>query len=399
MPELEINLDALNHNLHCIRRLEQDWGFSFLPVLKMVASHPAVVRCLRDQGYVRYGMADVTESYRFDHAGPAQEGCVLINLSSPDMAAEVVRRFERSAFSCQATYAALDAAARTAGLHHEVLLMVELGDLREGIPLSAAPALLRAVAAASRRAEHGPGAHVAGLGVNMGCLYGACPDALGIQHLEALASSAVALLGHDLDCVSVGGTIFWSWFARHRTQRPTLPAGCRLEFRMGDPLLLGYDIYREAPLQGADFRQDVFTLSAAVLEVTEREIRPPRLCVRNGRGLVVSCPHRGRRLRALVDCGSLHTEVSGLSLHLPGASMVDHSGNYLVLDLTDCPQPPAVGDRLRFAPSYWAVARACRTPQVSIRFTSDSSRIPSFPRRQPDDGALSLPSSVATKEN
>ena len=31
MPELEINLDALAHNLRLVRRQEQAWGFRFLP--------------------------------------------------------------------------------------------------------------------------------------------------------------------------------------------------------------------------------------------------------------------------------------------------------------------------------------------------------------------------------
>ena len=61
MPELEINLDALAHNLRLVRRQEQAWGFRFLPVLKMVASHPDVVDFLRTQGYARYGIADMTE--------------------------------------------------------------------------------------------------------------------------------------------------------------------------------------------------------------------------------------------------------------------------------------------------------------------------------------------------
>ena len=61
MPELEINLDALAHNLRLVRHREQAWGFRFLPVLKMVASHPEIVAFLRRQGYGCHGIADMTE--------------------------------------------------------------------------------------------------------------------------------------------------------------------------------------------------------------------------------------------------------------------------------------------------------------------------------------------------
>ena len=119
MPELEINLNALAHNLRLIRRQEQAWGFRFLPVLKMVASHPDVVDFLRTQGYARYGIADMTEHLLYGQEPPARTGRVLINLAPPDRADDVVRLFERSAFSCESTFRALDAAARAAGLHHE----------------------------------------------------------------------------------------------------------------------------------------------------------------------------------------------------------------------------------------------------------------------------------------
>ena len=84
MPELEINLDALAHNLRLVRRQEQAWGFRFLPVLKMVASHPDVVDFLRTQGYARYGIADMTEHLLYGQEPPARTGRVLINLAPPD---------------------------------------------------------------------------------------------------------------------------------------------------------------------------------------------------------------------------------------------------------------------------------------------------------------------------
>lgn len=145
-----------------------------------------------------------------------------------------------------------------------------------------------------------------------------------------------------------------------------------MEFRMGDPLLLGRDMYRDEALLAGDFRQDIFRLSATVLEVTERDIRPPRQSVHNGRGLHADCPDLGKRLRALVDCGSLHTDVRGLSLARPDWRISDFSGNYAILDLSGCPQAPVPGEHVRFIPSYWAVARTCRMPHIRKTLIHDS---------------------------
>ena len=371
MPELFINLDALAHNLSIIRRMERRWHFTFLPVLKMLASHPAVTAFLHAQGYTCYGAADIWEHLVYSASPPPREKRVLINLSPPAQATDVVRLFSRSSFSCEAGFRALDNAGIQQQLHHDAILMVDLGDMREGVCLQDALPLLRAVASASRRARHGKGAHVTGLGVNLGCLYGTCPDDDNMAQLTELAAHAAEALGHPLQRISLGGTVFWNWFASCPERIPQLPEHCLLEFRMGDPLLLGYDMYRNEPLKGGSFRTDLVQLSATVLEVTERDIKLPRHHVHNGRGLPPHCVQTGLRRRALTDCGSLHTDITDLRLCLPGAHIVDYSGNYAILDVTDCTTAVSPGERVIFMPAYWAVARACRTPQVIKTITHD----------------------------
>ena len=363
MPEIQINTEAVLHNLEVIRGLEHAWGFTLLPVLKMAAAHPGITALLHARGRPSYGVADVDEHLAHSSHAPDSEGRVLTNIPPLHRTDDVTRLFERSAFSRAEGFHAVDEAARRQGRKHAALLMVDLGDMREGVPAPEALALLRKVAPASRRACRENGARVIGLGVTMGCLYGTCPDEENMACLEDLASKAENALGHSLNMISLGGTVFWNWFAE-RKKTLLLPAGCALEFRMGDPLLLGYDMYRNLPLQGGDFRRDTFRLSATVLEVHDRDIRPPRHSVHNGHGLSVAPLLTGKRKRALIDCGSLHTDVAGLSLQMPGAEIVDFSGNYAILDVTDCPRPPLVGDHVHFLPSYWAVARACRVPQV-----------------------------------
>ncbi|HIU18151.1 MAG TPA: alanine racemase [Candidatus Avidesulfovibrio excrementigallinarum] len=381
MPELVINLDALEHNLRLIRQLEQRWRFTLLPVLKMVSSHPSVVSFLQERGIAQYGVADVWDHLAYSPMTPARNQRVLINLSPQEQADDVVRLFARSAISNVTGFRALDAAARRQGIHHETVLMVDLGDMREGVPLQNALPLLHTVAAASCRAMDGCGAHVAGLGVNLGCLYGTCPDDENMIQLSQLAARAGRALGHPLQRVSLGGTVFWNWIAAQEGRLPRLPEHCLLELRMGDPLLLGYDMYRNEPLKGGPFRTDLFRLSTTVLEVTERDIKMPRHHVHNGQGLSPHCALTGRRRRALTDCGSLHTDVSALRLDLPGARIVDYSGNYAILDVTDCPQAPEPGDRVDFIPGYWAVARAARTPQVVKTILCHQ---PPSPARHPD---------------
>lgn len=88
---------------------------------------------------------------------------------------------------------------------------------------------------------------------------------------------------------------------------------------------------------------------------------PPRA---NGHGGHLDETQDGPRVQALLDCGILHTDMTDIKPELPGAELINYSGNYAVLDATKCLQRPVPGDVVRFYPGYWAVARAFRTPQT-----------------------------------
>ena len=92
MPELEINLDALAHNLRLVRHREQAWGFRFLPVLKMVASHPEIVSFLRRQGYEVEGATLLLEG-NADGAGDAARAAAVLGI--PHRTVELRETFRR----------------------------------------------------------------------------------------------------------------------------------------------------------------------------------------------------------------------------------------------------------------------------------------------------------------
>lgn len=361
MPSLILNMDALRWNLRQMPRLERNWNFSFMPVLKMVACHPAVVEAVHEAGYRCYGAAEVDEPlfWQQGESGP-REKPVLISLPPLHRADDVVRLFSRSPADSMDTLDALDAAVERRGSDappHDCIVMLDLGDMREGIPVEDSDEFFRC---AANRFKH---LNLTGAGVTMGCLHGACPDAIAMNALADAAARAGAILGRSFNVISLGGSIFWDWWAEHHGEFPR-PPGCRVELRIADPILLGYDSYHDKPSAGGTFRRDLFRLEATVLEVMERELRPPRVCALNGQGEIARLTRTGRRRRALLDCGILHTNVRQLRLDIPGAEIVDFSGNYTILDVTDCARSFRPGETVSFVPGYWAVAQSFRTPMV-----------------------------------
>lgn len=362
MPSLYLNMDALMHNLRQIPHLEKQWGFGLLPVLKMAAGYPPIVDALRQMDYRRYGVTEVDEIFLWSSEPPCRtdERPVLISLPPPQRADDVVRLFSRSPVSSLDNLSALEAAARRMGSDtplHEYLIMLDIGEWREGIPLQDAVTFFQAAAGRF------PHLRAVGIGVTLGCLHGVCPNHDSMRALADAVLAAEEVYGHPLTVVSLGGSVFWDWLAENHANLP-FPSHCTVELRAADPILLGYDSYHDKAAAGGTFHRDLFRLEATVVEVQEKNIRPARLSVLNGMGQQSTPRYSGRRRRALLDCGCLHTDLEHCRLLLPEACVADYSATYCVIDVTDCPVLLRPGDTVSFVPGYWAVARSIRTPLV-----------------------------------
>jgi ornithine racemase len=155
--------------------------------------------------------------------------------------------------------AALDQAASRQKRTHAVVLMVELGDLREGIALADVPEAVRAVLGhASLR--------LAGVGANLACQSGVVPDDRNMGVLTGLANDIEALHGISLDIVSGGNSANLNW-ALH-----TPDVGRIDDLRLGEAILLGVDPLYRTPIPG--LHTDAFTLTAEVIEVAMKPAQP-----------------------------------------------------------------------------------------------------------------------------
>jgi predicted amino acid racemase len=348
LPKIVVNVEALAHNAGLVGPILNKYGLAVLPVLKEVASHPAVTAEVMKFGFDRFGYAEIEEPFLFTHSPPAgRDGRTLIGLTPPSKAARVVEVFKRSFQTMPESLEALAGAAGGLGLEHEVILMADLGDNREGLPPEEMGQLLDLALTHSSL-------KTAGFGVSLACLSHKTPTDSELEKLKQL-KALFRSRRVEQPAVSVGGSVFWNFLDQ-------IPPGLVTEIRLGDPFLLGKDIYRHLPLAGGVFRTDVFVLSAEVVEV--------KTVSANGTA-------KERRTRVLCEMGRFHTSLGSNSANLdhlscekPGSIVVGLTAGYIVTDITDCREPVKVGEYLKFCPSYWAVAQAFRNPLVQIEIRS-----------------------------
>lgn len=371
MPRIILNLDALRHNARQARRLTERWGLAALPVLKAVMSHPAAMAALTEAGgFERFGYAEAAE---LDTNRPAFTGRTLIQLTALSRVRQTAELFQRSFQAVPEVLAALNQAAGGLGRTHEVLLMVDLGDGREGVNPEDLSELLT-------YAQSLPHLRVVGFGATSTCLGHRLPDEGLADDLKTLRA-VCADRGLATPTVSLGGTVWAAWVER-------AGPGAITELRLGDPFILGKDIYRQTDLPGGPFRRDVCRLEAEVLEIRTRRLDPSQDGPdRHADGLPQPPATSGRRRRALLDLGRFHSAadllqdgghgdfvLSGLNCCLPGAFIAGISAGYLALDVTDCPTTDLrVGQNVCFQPSYWTLAAAFRYPGLPIFLVHDRS--------------------------
>ncbi len=243
--------------------------------------------------------------------------------------------------------AALDQAASRQKRMHAVVLMVELGDLREGIALDDVPAAVRAVLGHSAL-------RLVGVGANLACQNGVVPDDQNMGILTGLANEIEALHGISLDIVSGGNSANLNWALHARD------VGRINDLRIGEAILLGVDPLYRTPIPG--LHTDVFTLTAEVIEVAMKPAQPWGDRAQAAFGVAPARTGSRTVHQAILALGRQDVDPDGLQPP-EGITILGMSSDHLIVDLGD--HPVAVGDEIDFGVGYGALVRAMTSPFVT----------------------------------
>jgi predicted amino acid racemase len=277
---------------------------------------------------------------------------MLLRLPPLSRADETVTEVDVSLNSEPAVLDALSAAAEARGLVHDVFLMVELGDLREGIrPADLAPVV--------KHAARLPAIRIAGLGANLACLAGVVPGERNMQHLATLADEAERLTGTSLEWVSGINSSGLDLIAAGRMPPRINHA------RIGEAILLGRETTQRRPWPGTC--QDAFRLYAEVLELKKKPSAPTGERGEDAFGRYPVFEDRGERRRALVNLGHEDVDVEGLRPLDRRFRIVGASSGYLVLDIAEGEGTLSVGDELAFDLNYSALLAVMSSEYVEKR--------------------------------
>ena len=341
-PRIEIDLAKIRRNAKVLVGRLARRGIGVTGVTKGVCGHPEIARAMLDGGVGRLADARVSNVERMRGAG-IEAPVVLIRTPMPSQADRIVRTCGVSLNTDLGVIHALARSALGAGLVHRVVLMVELGDGREGILPGAVGAVARTVAGMR-------GVVLSGIGSNFGCLSRRAPDPAAMAALSSLAEAVEADTGLPLETVSGGGSASLPWAEGSR-------GPSRVDdLRLGEAILLGRDPLSGRPIEGLS--TDAFTLVAEVIETVADVPRP--VPVDPGRTAARMEADGGGRRRVLLAIGHQDTDFAGLAMP-GGLTPLGATGDHLVVGSGSA---LAVGAEVFFRPNYSAVMRAMSAPDV-----------------------------------
>ncbi len=350
-PCLTMDLAKIEHNARIITRLCARYGIAVTGVTKGTCGHPEVARAMLRGGVVAIGESRLENIHRLKSSG-IETSYLLLRTPALSQLEDVVIAVDISLNSELAVIAGLAEAARRRDRLHKIIVMVDLGDLREGVWPDD---LLAFVAAAVNLT----GVRIVGLGVNLGCYGGVTPSVDNMRQLVEYACAIEQRFGLALKYLSGGSSSALLLMAAGK-----MPERIN-HLRIGEGILLGRETTCRMPWP--DTFQDAFVLHAEIIELKHKPSLPVGVMGEDAFGAKPDFVDQGLMDRAILNIGREDVDVAGIKPVDPRFSIVGASSDHLIVDVTAAEGALRVGDELTFALNYSALLAAMTSRYVEKR--------------------------------
>jgi len=344
-PRIEIELDKLVHNARKLSVLYGSKGIYVTAVTKGICGSPRIASALLNSGIRSFGDSRIANIQKMREAGIAAQ---FILIRSP-MPSEVERVVEFADVSLNTEISVIRLLAEHAakrGKIHRIILMIELGDLREGILPSDVKSVVKETISL-------PGVKLIGIGTNLACFGGVRPTEANMRELSSIAGNVQRKYGINFEIVSGGNSANYQWFVS------TPDVGLVNHLRIGEAILLGCDTLTREQIPG--LYTDAFTLVAEVIEFKTKPSRPHGEIAQDAFGRVPAFADKGYIRRAILALGRQDVNVSAIKPRIE-ADVLGASSDHLILDVKG--PDLEVGGEVRFDVGYSALLRVMTSPYV-----------------------------------
>lgn len=364
MAELHINITEIRNNIIKLNKFLKKHDIEWSLITKVFSGDKEFLRRILTKDIIKdiHSVGDSRLS-SLRNLKEVNDELITIYIKPPAQTYidDVVRYADISLNSSYKTILALDAAAKKQNKIHKIIIMVELGELREGVNREDLSDFYHKVF----KLEN---IQAVGLGSNLGCMYGVEPTYDKLLQLNLYKELIEAKYGSKLSLISGGSSITLPLI-----DKGIIPKDIN-HFRIGETAFFG-----TSPLDNGQFMDlctDTFNFYTQIIELEEKGIVPDGIIgdASIGHSADFEDSDLGKTTyKAILDFGILDVDQEGLEADDPDIKFVGTTSDMTVVDLGDNLDENGnkkyhVGDMICLNPNYISVARLLNSKFISKKF-------------------------------
>ncbi|MCB5559619.1 ornithine racemase Orr [Anaerosalibacter bizertensis] len=346
-PRVEVDLNKLEHNVKYIVNKCNSKGIKVAGVTKVFCGDPKIAKA-----YVDGGVSFLADS-RIENLKKLKDfdiPKILLRLPMQSEAEDIVEYADVSLNSEMDTIKILSKKAVDAGKVHKIILMIDLGDLREGYFKE------EEIYEAVEEILKLRGIKLEGIGTNLTCYGGIIPREDNVGKLIKVAEKIKNNYNIDLEIISGGNSS-----SLHLIFNDNMPEGIN-QLRLGESLVLGRETAFGDRIE--DTFDDAFTIVVEAIELKEKPSIPIGEIGMDAFGNKPTFIDRGIRKRMICAIGKQDINLENITPVDNDIIILGGSSDHLILDVTNSKIDYSVGDKIRFKLDYGGILSSTTSEYV-----------------------------------
>jgi ornithine racemase len=361
MAELEIDSKKIVENIAKINDLMGEYNIEWSLITKVLSGHRKTLEKILLNDEIKkvhsIGESRLTNLKQIKEISP-DIVTMYIKPPAPELAEDIVANANISLNTSLETIKLLNKAAKKLKKVHRIIVMIELGELREGVVRENVENFFKSVLELSN-------IRIDGIGTNLGCMYGVEPTYDKLIQLSLYKQILESRFNVKLKLISGGSSI-----TLPLVKQGKIPPSVN-HFRLGEAIFLGL-----TPLTGEQFEDlhtDIFTYKSNILEIEEKEYIPDGVLSDGSVGHASDLDQyelQDKSYKAILDFGILDVDVNEISPMSEDINFIGTTSDLTVYDLgknlnRQKNTKYQVGDKLHFHLTYMGVARLMNSKFVA----------------------------------
>jgi predicted amino acid racemase len=354
MAFIVLNREKLKHNFTFLNKLFKKHKVEWAVVSKLLCGNKDYIKEILDLGIKQVCDSRVSNLKVIKDINPNIE-TIYIKPPAKRSLKSIVKYADISMNTEFATIKLLNEEAKRLNKTHKIMIMIEMGELREGVMWDDFIDFYESVFELSN-------IEVVGIGTNLSCLYGVLPNQDKLIQLSLYEQLIEAKFNKNIPYVSGGSSVTIPLIFKG-----LLPKSIN-HFRVGETLFLGTDVYNDSTIRNME--HNVFQLFAEIIELSEKPMNPSGEMGTNVEGVEYEFDDDNigkSSYRAILDIGLLDVEEKHIQPKDNDIEFAGSSSDMIVIDLDRNPKNYKVGDLIEFSLDYMGTLTVLNSQYIDKR--------------------------------